>query len=85
MSLSSSVDCPFLQVETYSECGLLWHCYWFHADADRVMLVATKMRSGMYPFFHLLLVKDFGSLASCIGVRLHYSAHLSTICDVVAP
>ena len=28
------------------------------------MLVEAKMRSGLYPFFHLALVNDFGSLAS---------------------
>ena len=43
-----------------------------------VMLPDAKMRSGLYPFFHLALLKDFGSLASWISVRSHESVHCST-------
>ena len=42
------------------------------------MLPDKKMRSGFQPFFHLALLKDFGSLASWMNVRSHESAHCST-------
>ena len=42
------------------------------------MLSDAKMRSGLLPFFHLALLNDFGSLASCMSVKSHESAHCST-------
>ena len=42
------------------------------------MHVEANMRSGLYPFFHLALMNDFGSLASRISDRLLDSAHCST-------
>ena len=42
------------------------------------MLEDAKMRSGLYSFFHLALLKDFGSFASCMSVRLFDSAHCTT-------
>ena len=42
------------------------------------MLPDAKMRSGLLPFFHLAILKDFSSLASWMSVRSHESAHCST-------
>ena len=36
------------------------------------------MRSGLYPFFHIALLNDFGSFAVCMSDRLFDSAHSST-------
>ena len=38
----------------------------------------TKMRSGLYPFFHIALLNDFGSFALCMSDMLFESAHCST-------
>ena len=38
----------------------------------------TKMRSGLYPFFHIALLNDFGSFALGTSDRLFESAHCST-------
>ena len=42
------------------------------------MFEDTKMRSVLYPFFHIALLKDFGSFPLCISDRLFESAHCST-------
>ena len=42
------------------------------------MLEDGKMRSGLKPFFHLSLLKDFGSFASWMSIRLFDSAHSTT-------
>ena len=53
------------------------------------MLDDTRMRSGLYPFFHIALLNDFGSFASCD--RLFESTHFSTdylsvaVCCGVSP
>ena len=31
------------------------------------MLETTKMRSGLYPFFHIALLNDFGGFALCMS------------------
>ena len=38
----------------------------------------ANMRSGLYHFFHIALLKDFGSFALCMSDRLLDSAHSST-------
>ena len=38
----------------------------------------ANMRSGLYPFFHIALLNDFGSFALCMSDRLFDSAHSST-------
>ena len=42
------------------------------------MLDDVNMRLGLYPFFHLTLLNDFGSFALCMSDRLFDSAHSST-------
>ena len=42
------------------------------------MFEDTKMRSGLYPFFHIALFNDFGSFALCMGDNLFESAHCLT-------
>ena len=42
------------------------------------MFEDTKMRSGLYPFFHVALLNDFASFALCMSDRLFESAHCST-------
>ena len=42
------------------------------------MLKDTKMRSGLYPFFHIALLNEFGSFASWMSDNLFESAHCST-------
>ena len=42
------------------------------------MFEGTKMRSGLYPFFHIALLNDFGSFSLCMSDRLFGSAHCST-------
>ena len=42
------------------------------------MLPNAKMTYGLYPFFHLTLLKDIGGLASWMSVRSDESAHCST-------
>ena len=42
------------------------------------MFEDTKMRSRLYPFFHIALLNDFGSFALCMSDRLFESAHCST-------
>ena len=37
-----------------------------------------NMLSGLYPFFHIALLNDFGSFALCMSDRLFDSAHSST-------
>ena len=37
----------------------------------------AKMRSGLYPFYHLAMLNYFGSLALWISVKLHESSHCS--------
>ena len=39
------------------------------------MFENTKMRYGLYPFFHIALLNDFGCLALCMSDRLFESAH----------
>ena len=38
----------------------------------------ANMRSGLYPFFHIALLNDFGRFALCMSDRLFDSAHSST-------
>ena len=38
----------------------------------------ANMRSGLYPFFHIALLKDLGSFAMCMSDMLFDSAHSST-------
>ena len=38
----------------------------------------ANMRSGLYPFFHIALLNDFGNFALCMSDRLFDSAHRST-------
>ena len=49
----------------------------------------TKMRSGLYPFLHIALLNDFGSLALWMSDNLFKSAHCSTaypsLSDVLHP
>ena len=42
------------------------------------MFEDTKMRSGLYPFFHIALLNDFGSFALWMSDNLFESAHWST-------
>ena len=42
------------------------------------MFEDTKMRSGLYPFFHITLLNDFGSSALWMRDNLFESAHYST-------
>ena len=42
------------------------------------MVEDTKMRSGLYPFFHIALLNDFGRFALCMSDRLFEYAHYST-------
>ena len=42
------------------------------------MFEDTNMRSGLYPFFYIALLNDFGSLALCMSDRLFESVHCST-------
>ena len=42
------------------------------------MFEDTKMRSGLYPFFHIALLNDFGSFALWMSDNLFESAHCST-------
>ena len=37
-----------------------------------------NMRSGLYPFFHIAVLNDFGSFALCMSDRLFDSAHSFT-------
>ena len=38
----------------------------------------ANMRSGLYPFFHIALLNDFGSFTLCMNDGLFDSAHSST-------
>ena len=38
----------------------------------------ANMRSGLYPFFHIALLNDFGCFALCISDRLFDSAYSAT-------
>ena len=38
----------------------------------------VNIRSGLYPFFHIALLNDFGSFALCMSDRMFNSAHRST-------
>ena len=42
------------------------------------MFYDATMKSGLYPFFHIALLNDFGSFALCMSDRLFDSAHSST-------
>ena len=42
------------------------------------MFEDTKMRSELYPFFHIALLNDFGSFALWMSENLFGSAHCST-------
>ena len=42
------------------------------------MFEDTKMMSGLYPFFHIALLNDFGSFALWMCDNLFESAHCST-------
>ena len=42
------------------------------------MFEDTKMKSGLYPFFHIALLNDFGSFALWMSDNLFESAHCST-------
>ena len=42
------------------------------------MFEDTKMRSGLYPFFHIALLNDFGSFAMWMSDNLFESAQCST-------
>ena len=42
------------------------------------MFEDTKMRSGLYPFFHIALLNDFGSFALWMSDNLLESVHCST-------
>ena len=44
------------------------------------MFEDTKMRSGLYPFFHIALLNDFSSFALWMSDNLFESAHCSTAC-----
>ena len=39
------------------------------------MFVDANMTSGLYPFFYIALLNDFGSFALCMSDRLFDSAH----------
>ena len=60
-----------------SECGRLCNNYWVYTDTDWPVLCVglrtdfshifemfddANMRSGLYPFFHIALLHDFGNL-----------------------
>ena len=47
------------------------------------MLEDTKMRSGLYPFFHIALLNDFGSFALWMSDNLFHTVkyHYPTCCD----
>ena len=49
------------------------------------MLPDAKMRSGLWPFFHLAMLKDFCSLASWMSVRSHDSAQCCCCCFLPTP
>ena len=54
------------------------------------MFEDAKMRSLLYPFFHIALLNDFGSFALCMSDRLFESAHILhifsvAVCCGVAP
>ena len=89
------VPVSFLQINTSSGCGGLWHNNRVYSNTDRTMLCArdgiqnrflthilnvydTKMRSGLYSFFHTALLNHFGSFGLCITDRLFESANFST-------
>ena len=38
----------------------------------------ANMRSGLYPFFYISLLNDYGSFALCMSDRLFDSSHSST-------
>ena len=42
------------------------------------MFEDTKMRTGLYPFFHIALLNDFGRFTLCMSDMLFESAHCST-------
>ena len=42
------------------------------------MFEDTKMMSGLYPFFHISLLNDFGSFALCMSDNMFESADCST-------
>ena len=42
------------------------------------MFEDTKMRSGLYPFYNIALLNDFGSFALWMSDNLFESAHCST-------
>ena len=45
------------------------------------MFEDTKMRSGLYPFFHIALLNDFGSFALWMSDNQFESAN----CSIVSP
>ena len=49
------------------------------------MFEDTKMRFGLYPFFHVALLNDFGSFALWMSDNLFKSVHCSTAVVVVYP
>ena len=42
------------------------------------MFEDTKMSSGLYPLFHIVLLNYFGNFASCMSDRLFESVHCFT-------
>ena len=56
-------------------CGIGYVADFSHMSA---MLDDAKIMSGLYPFFHLALLIDFGSFALWICVKLHEFPHCST-------
>ena len=57
----------------------VWEIGW-RTDCSHIfeMFDDANMRSGLYPFFHIALLNDFGSFALCMSDRLCDSAHSST-------
>ena len=49
-----------------------------HTSDISEILEDRKMRSRLYPLFHIALLNDFGSFALCMSDRLFESAHCST-------
>ena len=57
-------------------CGMGSSTYFSHISQ---MFEDMKMRSGIYPFFHITLFNDFGSFALCMSNILFESTHFSVI------
>ena len=63
----------------------MWHNNWVDSHTDRAVLCAgdsiqnrlTKMRSGLYPIFHIALLNDFSSFALWMSDNLFESVRFS--------